>query len=50
MAEPKSGDLEEMEIIFMRSADILASIGTGDVASLGAAATIAMATNPLIEE
>jgi ADP-ribose pyrophosphatase len=48
VTEPNSGDLEEMQIILMRPADLLESIRTGDVASLGTAATIAMATNPLI--
>jgi ADP-ribose pyrophosphatase len=48
VAEPKSGDLEEMEIILMRPVDILASIGTGDIASRGTVATVAMATNPHI--
>jgi ADP-ribose pyrophosphatase len=46
VTEPNSGDLEEMQIILMRPSDLLESIRTGDVASLGTAATIAMATNP----
>jgi ADP-ribose pyrophosphatase len=48
VTEPNSGDLEEMEIILMSNADILESIHTGDVVSLGTVATIAMATNPHI--
>ncbi len=47
VAEPRSGDLEEIEVILMRPEDIVNSFRTGDVALLGTLATVALATNPL---
>lgn len=49
-AEPHSGDLEEMEIVLMAPAEIADAVRKGDVASLGTAALIAIATNPLISQ
>ena len=50
MAEPESGDLEEMEIILMKPKDIVDALKNGEVAMLGTAAVIAMATNPLMRQ
>ena len=48
VAEPNSGDLEEMEIVLMRPEDIVQAMCKGDIAPLSSVATIALATNPLI--
>ena len=48
VAEPNSGDLEEMEIVFMTPSEIVDALLKGDIASIGAAALVAMATNPLM--
>ena len=50
VAEPESGDLEEMEIILMKPKDIVDALKNGEVAMLGTAAVIAMATNPLMRQ
>lgn len=48
VAEPESGDLEEMEIILMTPEEVVSAIHNGDVVSVGTVAAIALATNPLI--
>lgn len=47
VAEPDSGDLEEMEIVLLTLAELVAAIQQGEVASMGAIATIALAMNPI---
>ena len=49
VADPDSGDLEDMEIILMKPEDVVNAICNGDVALLGTVAVIALATNPLLE-
>jgi ADP-ribose pyrophosphatase len=46
IAEPNSGDLEEMEILLMSPAQIMVAVHQGEVAILGAIAAIALALNP----
>ena len=46
IAEPDSGDLETMEVILMRPAEILEAVRQGEVAGLGTVAAIALAMNP----
>jgi ADP-ribose pyrophosphatase len=43
---PKSGDLEDMEILLLRPEELHAAIRDGQVRSLSAAAAIALATHP----
>jgi ADP-ribose pyrophosphatase len=50
VAEPDSGDLEDIEIILMNVGDLVDSVRNGDVALLGSAAAIALATNPLLRQ
>lgn len=47
VAEPNSGDLEEIEILLMKLEDIVNAVRTGEVALLGSAAAIALATSPV---
>jgi ADP-ribose pyrophosphatase len=47
VAEPNSGDLEDMEIVLMQPAELIDSVRSGDVASLSSVTAIALATNPL---
>ena len=47
VAEPASGDLEEMEIILMEPQDMANAIQKGDVELMGTMATFALVTNPL---
>ena len=47
VAEPDSGDLEDMEIVLMKGEEIVAAVRNGDVDLLGTVAAIALATNPL---
>ena len=44
--EPNSGDLEDMEIVPMPSADVLNAVRENEVVVLSAVAAISMATNP----
>lgn len=46
IAEPNSGDLEEMEILLMSPEQIVLAVRQGEVAILGAIAAIALALNP----
>ena len=46
VAEPDSGDLEEMEIVFLQPTELLEAVRLGDVVGLGAVAAIALAMNP----
>jgi ADP-ribose pyrophosphatase len=46
VALPKSGDLEEMEILLLRPQELYEALRTGRVHSLSAAAAIALATHP----
>lgn len=48
VAEPNSGDLEEMEIVTMTPAEIADSIREGHLSLLSTLASIAVATNPLL--
>jgi ADP-ribose pyrophosphatase len=45
VAEPQSGDLEEMEIVLMLQKRLLAALKRGEVVSLSSAAIIALAAN-----
>ena len=45
VAAPKSGDLEDMEILLLRPDELYAAIRQGQVRSLSAAAAIALATH-----
>ena len=45
VAEPDSGDLEEMEIVLIEPEAVLAAVKNGEVVSLSSAAAIALATN-----
>lgn len=47
VAEPKSGDLEDMEIVLMELEDVVDAFHEGDVSLLSTVATIALSTNPL---
>ena len=49
VAEPDSGDLEDMEIVLMPLADLIDSVRTSEVCLMGTMATIALATHPLIQ-
>lgn len=49
VAEPNSGDLEDMEIVLMPVEDLIEAIRTNDISLMGTMATIALATNPLIQ-
>lgn len=46
VAEPSSGDLEEMEVILVRPKDIVDMIHRGEIHTLGTVAVIAIAQNP----
>jgi ADP-ribose pyrophosphatase len=46
VAAPKSGDLEEMEIVLLRPEELYEAVLRGQVRSLSAAAAIALATHP----
>ena len=48
VAAPKSGDLEDMEILLLRPEELYAAIREGQVRSLSAAAAIALATHPAL--
>ena len=50
VAEPNSGDLEEMEILLMTPGELFASILDGEIALLGSAAAVALATNSLLHD
>lgn len=49
VAEPDSGDLEEMEVTPMALNEIFEAIRNGDIGIFTTVATIALATNPLIQ-
>jgi ADP-ribose pyrophosphatase len=46
VAVPKSGDLEEMEILLLRPDELYEAVRAGQVRSLSAAAAIGLATHP----
>jgi ADP-ribose pyrophosphatase len=46
VAQPNSGDLEEMEIISLPLEQVIAAMQQGEVVSLGAIATLALAIHP----
>jgi len=46
IAEPNSGDLEEMEVVLMPTDELVTAIHNGQVVVLGALAAIALALNP----
>ena len=50
VAEPHSGDLEEMEIVLMTVEDLIDAIHSNDISLMGSMAAIALATNPLIQQ
>ncbi|MEX2288092.1 MAG: NUDIX hydrolase [Planctomycetaceae bacterium] len=47
IADPKSGDLEEMEILLLTPTQLAQAAHNGEVCSLSSIAAIALATNPL---
>ena len=50
VVEPESGDLEQMEIITMTRTEIADALRKGEIATMGTAALVAMATNPLFSQ
>lgn len=50
VAEPNSGDLEDMEVVLMTPEAVITAVKTGEVVVLGALAAIALALNPLFRE
>ncbi|MEX0271617.1 NUDIX hydrolase [Leptolyngbyaceae cyanobacterium UHCC 1019] len=46
IAEPSSGDLEEMEIVLMSPIEVIEAVQQGEVVVLGALTAIALALNP----
>ncbi len=46
VAEPNSGDLEEMEIIPLPPETVIEAVRSGEIAIMGAVAAIALAVNP----
>lgn len=46
VAEPNSGDLEEMEVVLLPPQDLIQAVQQGQVVVLGALAAIALALNP----
>ena len=46
VCEPDSGDLEEMDIVTMPRADILAAAGRGDIPLMNQIALFSLATHP----
>ncbi|MDP2948060.1 MAG: NUDIX hydrolase [Chloroflexota bacterium] len=50
VAEPNSGDLEDMEIVMLTRKQLAGAVRNGDVASLSALAALAWATNPMFAE
>ncbi len=50
VAEPNSGDLEEMEVVLMTPEAVIAAVKAGEVVVLGVLAAIALALNPLFKE
>ena len=46
IAEPHSGDLEQMEVILMQPNEIVEAIHQGEISALGVVAAIAIAMNP----
>lgn len=49
IAEPDSGDLEEMEVVLMTPADLVQAVQHQQVVVLGALAAIALALNPVFQ-
>ncbi|NJP10915.1 MAG: NUDIX hydrolase [Leptolyngbyaceae cyanobacterium RU_5_1] len=45
VAEPNSGDLEEMDIVLMTPEEVIAAVQRGEVVALGSVAAIALALN-----
>lgn len=50
VAEPNSGDLEEMEVVLMTPDAVIAAVKAGEVVVLGVLAAIALALNPCFRE
>ena len=50
VAEPDSGDLEEMEILLKTPEELFQAVLSGEVALLGSATAVALATNPLLTD
>lgn len=48
VGQPNSGDLEEMEVMLMSVAELLAAVRKGAVASLPVVAPMALATHPVL--
>lgn len=46
VAEPASGDLEEMEIVLLGPDEVAAAVRNGEIRSLGVMTAIALASNP----
>ena len=45
IAEPNSGDLEEMEIVLMDAGQVASLVRSGEIGSISGVATVALATN-----
>lgn len=50
IAKPESGDLEDMELEFMRTEEIIKAVNRGEIVTLSTVATIALALNPAFGE
>lgn len=50
IAEPDSGDLEDMEIVLMPLPDLIDAVRSNEISMMSTMATIALATNPLIRQ
>ena len=50
VSDPKSGDLEEIEILFLTKVELLEALGSGKFHAMSMAAAIALATNPLLQQ
>jgi ADP-ribose pyrophosphatase len=48
IAQPKSGDLEDMEIVLMDSSALAAAVWNGEILAVSAVAAVAWALNPAI--
>jgi len=50
VAEPDSGDLEEMEILLKTPQELFEAVLSGEVGLLGSATAVALATNPMLSD
>lgn len=49
ITKPNPDDLEDMEVVLMQLSALIDAISTGEVCTMGTMATIALATNPLVQ-